>query len=92
MVANFDHPVCYLMGRWLPVYLPAALFRFHILTYHLMVALLSLEEAFIYSGYSVLPSTIILAGMARRVDGHMMNDGQGNFGASGLLVRLTVAL
>ncbi|KAI9691836.1 MAG: hypothetical protein M1822_007908 [Bathelium mastoideum] len=85
MMANFDHPVCYLVGRWLPVYLPAALFRFHILTYHVMVALLSLEEAFTYSGYSILPSTIILAGMARRVDGHMMNDGQGNFGASGVL-------
>ena len=52
-----------------------------------MVALLSLEETFTYSGYSILPSTIILAGMARRVDGHMMNEGQGNFGASGLMVR-----
>ncbi|KAL9068593.1 MAG: hypothetical protein Q9157_006453 [Trypethelium eluteriae] len=50
-----------------------------------MVALLSLEEAFTYSGYSILPSTIILAGMARRLDGHFMNEGEGNFGASGLL-------
>lgn len=38
-----------------------------------------------YSGYSILPSTIMLRGMARRCDAHMMSEGEGNFGPLGVL-------
>lgn len=38
-----------------------------------------------YSGYNVLPSTIMLRGMARRTDAHMMSQGEGNFGPLGVL-------
>ncbi len=59
--------------------------RMHILTYMLLVAMFSLEETFVYSGYNVLPSTIMLRGMARRCDLHMMSEGEGNFGPLGIL-------
>lgn len=57
----------------------------HILTYLILVAVFSLEETFVYSGYNVLPSTIMLRGMARRCDAHMMSGGDGNFGCLGVL-------
>jgi hypothetical protein len=84
-VAAYDHPVCYLLHRFLPLYLPAIAFRFHIMTYLLLLAIFSLEELFTYSGYNVLPSTIMLRGMARRVDAHMLSEGNGNFGPLGVL-------
>jgi hypothetical protein len=84
-VAAYDHPVCYLLHRFLPLYLPAILFRFHIMTYLILLALFSLEEMFIYSGYTILPSTIMLRGMARRTDAHMLSQGKGNFGPVGVL-------
>ena len=84
-VAAYDHPVCYLLHRVVPLYLPAVAFRFHLLTYLILVAVFSLEELFVYSGYNVLPSTIMLRGMARRVDGHMMSQGEGNFAPVGVL-------
>jgi hypothetical protein len=55
------------------------------MTYLLLLAIFSLEELFTYSGYNVLPSTIMLRGMARRIDGHMMSEGDGNFGPLGVL-------
>jgi hypothetical protein len=55
------------------------------MTYLLLLALFSLEELFTYSGYNVLPSTIMLRGMARRCDAHMMSEGDGNFGPVGVL-------
>ena len=88
LVAAYDHPVCYLIARWMPTFVPAYLFRFHVLTWHIFVALTSLEELFIYSGYAVLPSSIILAGMARRTDAHFATASQkdaSNFGNTGLL-------
>jgi hypothetical protein len=57
----------------------------HILTYLLLTVLFSLEETFVYSGYNILPSTIMLRGMARRTDAHMMSEGEGNFGPLGVL-------
>jgi hypothetical protein len=57
----------------------------HILTYLLLIAFFSLEETFVYSGYNILPSTIMLRGMARRADAHMMSEGEGNFGSLGVL-------
>ncbi|KAF1846599.1 uncharacterized protein K460DRAFT_335740 [Cucurbitaria berberidis CBS 394.84] len=83
--ANYDHPLPHLLHRVLPLYLPAILLRMHILTYLILVAIFSLEETFVYSGYNVLPSTIMLRGMARRCDAHMMSQGEGNFGCLGVL-------
>ncbi|KAH7561689.1 hypothetical protein J3E72DRAFT_236291 [Bipolaris maydis] len=84
-VANYDHPICHLLHRFLPLYLPAIALRMHILTYLIMIGLFSLEETFVYSGYNVLPSTIMLRGMARRADAHMMSEGEGNYGCLGVL-------
>ncbi|KAH9874660.1 hypothetical protein IAQ61_003850, partial [Plenodomus lingam] len=84
-VANYDHPLCHLLHRFLPLYLPAIALRMHILTYLILVAIFSLEETFVYSGYNVLPSTIMLRGMARRCDAHMLSEGAGNFGCLGVL-------
>ncbi|CAI6276672.1 unnamed protein product [Periconia digitata] len=83
--AAYDHPACYLIHRFLPLYIPAVAFRFHIMTYLLLLGAFSLEEVFTYSGYNVLPSTIMLKGMARRVDAHMMSEGKGNYGPLGVM-------
>ena len=85
MVANYDHPIAYVVHVFLPAYLPALLFRFHLLTYHLYLAIVSLEETFAYSGYNVLPSGLILGGIARRQERHLMNNGEVNFGCFGVL-------
>ncbi|KZM23911.1 uncharacterized protein EKO05_0009257 [Ascochyta rabiei] len=84
-VADYDHPVCHILHRWLPLYLPAITLRMHILTYLLLVAFFSLEETFVYSGYNILPSTIMIRGMARRTDAHMLSEGDGNYGSIGVL-------
>jgi hypothetical protein len=84
-VANYDHPLAWLVGRWLPLYLPAMVFRMHVLTFNLLLILVSLEEVFVYSGYSILPSNILLGGVARRQDAHLMSNGKGNFGPWGVL-------
>ncbi|KAH8728784.1 hypothetical protein GQ44DRAFT_824061 [Phaeosphaeriaceae sp. PMI808] len=84
-VANYDHPVCHLVHRFLPLYLPAIALRMHILTYLFLIVLFSLEETFVYSGYNILPSTVMLRGMAHRTDAHMMSEGEGNFGSLGVL-------
>ncbi|QIX02131.1 hypothetical protein AMS68_007648 [Peltaster fructicola] len=89
LVATYDHPACYVVGQFLPTILPAYLFRFHVITLQLYLALVSLEQLLIYSGYSVLPSRIILGGMARRVDAHFLTFYQArkatNFGHWGVL-------
>lgn len=72
LAAGYDHPICFLLANFLPDFLPAYLFRFHVLTWHLFIAITSLETLFIYSGYAVLPSSIVLAGMARRTDAHFI--------------------
>lgn len=89
LAATYDHPVCHLLVNWLPDFLPAYLFRFHVLTWHIFVTITSLETLFIYSGYAVLPSSIVLAGMARRTDAHFLTAASGsescNFGHWGIL-------
>lgn len=89
LVAAYDHPVNHLLADWLPTILPAVLFRWHVLTWFLFLSVASLEELFVFSGYSVLPSAIILPGMARRTEAHFdsVRDGQqvGNFGHLGLM-------
>lgn len=85
--SSYDHPLCYLLHRWVPLYLPAYLFRMHILVFEILIVLTSLEEVFAYSGYgsAFLPGTIIVNRMARRVESHQMTRGKGNFGGIGVL-------
>jgi hypothetical protein len=45
--------------------------------------IVSVEDLLVYSGYSVLPSVIMVKGMARRVDNHFLTRGEGNYGAFG---------
>lgn len=85
MVANYDHPVAFIIHRFVPTYIPALLCRFHLLTYHLYLIIVSLEETFAYSGYNVLPSGLILGGLARRQERHLMGGGEGNFGCFGAM-------
>ena len=85
MVANYDHPIAYIIRVFLPAYIPALLCRFHLLTYQLYLAIVSLEETFAYSGYNVLPSGLILGGIARRQERHLISEGGGNFGCFGVM-------
>jgi hypothetical protein len=85
LAGTYDHPLVYLVRTFLPTYLPAVLFRFHLITYVIYMAMVSLEETFAYSGYSTVPTNFILGGMARRTDTHMMCGGDGNFGPWGLV-------
>ncbi|EMD01225.1 hypothetical protein BAUCODRAFT_49080, partial [Baudoinia panamericana UAMH 10762] len=89
LVASYDHPVNYLVSEWMPAFLPAYLFRFHILAWHALLAIASIEELFVYSGYVILPSAILLPGMARRNEAHFesarSNKLVGNFGHLGLI-------
>ena len=84
LVAHYDHPITYLVHVFLPMYLPAMLLRFHILTYQIYLILVSIEETFAYSGYNVLPSAFVLGGIARRQEKHFSGDGDGNYGCFGL--------
>jgi sterol desaturase/sphingolipid hydroxylase (fatty acid hydroxylase superfamily) len=83
--ATYDHPIPYVLRSWLPTYLPALVFRFHLLTYILYLTLTSIEETFAHSGYSTLPTNFILGGIARRTDNHVLCRGEGNFGNWGLV-------
>jgi hypothetical protein len=74
----------YLLWRFLPLYLPAIAFRMHLLTYLLLMAVISLEETFTLSGYSNIPG-IMLGGFARRQDLHSESQGMGNFAPWGLM-------
>ena len=62
------------------------LLRFHLLTYYVYLAVVSLEDLFAFSGYNVLPSGFILGGIARRQERHLMGGGaKGNYGRLGLV-------
>lgn len=84
-MANYDHPLPYILHVFLPTYLPAVIFRFHLLTYYVYLAIVSLEETFAYSGYNALPNGFFLGEIARRQERHLMGDGKGNYGCFGLL-------
>lgn len=73
-VAHYDHPLAYVLGRALPCYLPAVLFRFHLLTWFLFVAVVSVEEVTTFSGYSAVYS--MLGGATRRTDLHFETCGE----------------
>ncbi|KAI5791994.1 sterol desaturase family [Geopyxis carbonaria] len=82
-VAHYDHPIVYLVARWLPIYAPAVLFRFHLLTWYLFLAIVSVEEVTTYSGYSTVYS--MLGGATKRTDRHFAKGGKGNFAPWGVL-------
>ena len=88
IAAAYDHPMNYLLLSWLPVVLPAYFFRFHVLSLHIITAIVSLQELLVFSGYTVLPLPILLGGMARRQEDHFDSTAAGkpgNFGQLGLL-------
>ncbi|BAE64102.1 unnamed protein product [Aspergillus oryzae RIB40] len=65
--------------------MPAMFFRFHMLTYLLYLTVISIEETFAFSGYSVMPTSFFLGGIARRMDMHLLSGAEGNFGPWGIL-------
>lgn len=85
MSASYDHPVAYVLRKFIPTFGPALLFRFHLLTYIVFLSLVSLEETFVHSGYSTVPTNFILGGIARRADAHVLSGGEGNFGPWGII-------
>lgn len=84
LTAHYDHPLAYLVYKFIPTYAPALLFRFHMLTYLVYLFTVSIEETFAYSGYTVMPTSFFLGGIARRTDMHLMEGGEGNFGPWGV--------
>ena len=82
--AHYDHPASYLLFRFLPTYLPSIIFRLHLLTYLLLLSIVSLEESLTLSGYTTIPG-IMLGGIARRQDLHSEGRGKGNFAPWGLM-------
>lgn len=81
---HYDHPVPYLLWRFLPIYLPAIVFRMHLVTYLVLLSFVSLEETLTLSGYSIIPG-IMLGGLARRQDIHSQSRGKGNFAPWGIM-------
>ncbi|KAJ9149110.1 Sterol desaturase family protein [Pleurostoma richardsiae] len=82
-----DHPLPFLLYRFLPSYLPALAVRPHLLTYLAFVALTTIEETLASSGYSVVPG-ILMGGITRRAAVHCSRRGgpsSGNYGAWGVL-------
>jgi Fatty acid hydroxylase superfamily len=83
LVAAYDHPVAYLLHHWVPLYVPAFIFKTHLLPFLVILMGVSVEELMTYSGYTLLPSAILVKGMARRIDTHFLSKGKGNFAAFG---------
>ncbi|CAN8102057.1 unnamed protein product [Discula destructiva] len=85
-----EHPLPFLLWRFVPLYAPAALaVRPHLLVYLLFAGLVTFEETLAMSGYSVVPG-FIMGGIARRTAAHYEAAGRGeeacgNFGAWGML-------
>ncbi|EAS31485.1 sterol desaturase family [Coccidioides immitis RS] len=85
LTAHYDHPIPYLLLRFLPMFLPAAIFRFHLLSFILYLSLISLEETFAYSGYKAMPTSFFIGGIAKRVEMHLTNSGNGNYSPWGIM-------
>jgi hypothetical protein len=84
ITALADHPLPYLVHRTLPLLLPALVVNPHLLTYFLFVAICTLEETLVTSGYTIVPG-IIMSGMVRRSAVHYASGGKGNFGPVGVV-------
>ena len=79
-----DHPACAVLHRLLPVFIPAALLRPHVLAYFLIMIFVSVEETMSMSGYTVVPG-ILMRGITQRSAIHYAGKGSSNFGAWGVL-------
>jgi hypothetical protein len=81
---HYDHPASYILFRFLPVYLPSIIFRIHLLTFLLLLSIVTLEETMTNSGYTTVPG-IMLGGIARRQDLHSECHGRGNYAPWGIM-------
>ncbi|KAI9894225.1 MAG: hypothetical protein M1814_004079 [Vezdaea aestivalis] len=81
--AHYDHPLAWVVWRWMPVYGAAGLFRFHLLTWFVFLALVSVEECVGSAGYDL--NSIVMGGLARRQDAHSETGGLGNYAPWGVL-------
>lgn len=83
-----EHPLPFLLQRFVPLYAPAALLiRPHLLVFLLFAGLVTLEETLAMSGYSIVPG-FLMGGIARRTAVHYEAGGEGacgNYGAWGVL-------
>ena len=85
-----DHPLPFLLHRFVPSYLPAAALslsikgNLHLLTYFLFVGLSTLEETLAMSGYTFVPG-IVMGGIAKRTAMHYQSGGKGNYGSWGVM-------
>lgn len=80
-----DHPLPFLLHRFIPLYLPALLLQrhLHMLTFFLFFGLCTIEETLTLSGYTMVPG-IIMGGINRRNSLHYARP-TGNFGSWGVL-------
>ncbi|KAL6856551.1 hypothetical protein J3F83DRAFT_752941 [Trichoderma novae-zelandiae] len=79
-----DHPLPLLCYRFIPLFLPAALLRPHILTYFFVFTFCTVEETLAMSGYTIVPG-IIMGGIVQRTAIHYAGKGTSNFGSWGIL-------
>ncbi|RPB00718.1 hypothetical protein L873DRAFT_1804821 [Choiromyces venosus 120613-1] len=85
VLAHYDHPLPYLLYRFIPLYAPAAIFRFHAITYYIFLAVVSMEEVFLHTGFKRLFFSGLLSGAGRRNAGHFFTRGKVNYSAWGVL-------
>lgn len=85
LTCHYDHPIAHFIWKFIPVYLPAAIFRFHMITYMVFVAVVSLEEVISHCGYASVPAGFLLGRVARRADLHVISGGEGNYSIWGML-------
>ena len=72
--AHYAHPLDYILLQFFPLYLPAYLFRVHLLTFFLILAIVSMEYALTYSGYDIFWG--LIGGTVRRIDRHHRPGGE----------------
>ncbi|KAL2818966.1 hypothetical protein BDW59DRAFT_174967 [Aspergillus cavernicola] len=88
LTAHYDHPLAYLIGVFIPMYIPVMFLRFHMITFLVYTVLVSIEETSVFSGYYVIPS-FLLRGIARRMEHHLSFGGKTYFGRWGFLDLIT---
>jgi sterol desaturase/sphingolipid hydroxylase (fatty acid hydroxylase superfamily) len=79
---HYDHPLPYLLTRFLPAYFPFIILRPHLITYLLFLTAISLLEAISLSGLQGLPWG--LDSMSRRCEAHWLGGGRRSFADLGL--------
>ncbi|CAI7644284.1 unnamed protein product [Penicillium pancosmium] len=79
LTAHYDHPLPYLIHKFIPMYLPAALFRFHALVFFVYLAIISIEELFSHCGYKLFYPIPGLGGIGARVERHIDDNGHCNY-------------